>query len=267
MNVYLVAGGSCIQTWRGWSRQEVRQSNSDRWEHTHTRSFSCSNITKNVLFRRLDRARQTWLEKIQIICHSHIWEAESLASKTVEASHWLDQLIDQPWQLNITVKSALWGRRDWAARHADNAHIQYDLCANFYRSAIKVNQQQHDHSISLSSVFLDTHSFVPLGLLYCCVGGGIEKVNSILISPSQPEPPPVTVARTEMETAAERARTPTCAAHSAVQMRPHFSAAHFVDVVSSSIVNVPLQAAEPERQGGVHRVLRSGHPAVCLRGA
>lgn len=40
---------------------------------------------------------------------------------------------------------------------------------------------------------------------YCVVGGGMEKLNIIIISsPSQPEPPPITV----MRTAAERSDLP-----------------------------------------------------------
>lgn len=57
---------------------------------------------------------------------------------------------------------------------------------------------------------------------------------------------------------------PTCAAHSAVQMRAHFPAAHFVDVISSSVNHSPLQPAAPGRHSGAHRILRSGHPGVCF---
>ena len=48
-------------------------------------------------------------------------------------------------------------------------------------------------------------------------------------------------------------------------MRAHFPAAHFVDVISSSIIHhFPVWPAAPGRHSGAHRVLRSGHPAACL---
>lgn len=50
---------------------------------------------------------------------------------------------------------------------------------------------------------------------------------------------------------------PTCAAHSAVQMRTHFPAAHFVDVISSPIDELPGRSC-------AHRVLHSGHPCASV---
>ena len=93
----------------------------------------------------------------------------------------------------------------------------------------------------------------------------MEKVNIIIImiiSPSLTEPPPIT--NTEMETAAGRSG-PTCATHSAVKMRPNFSAAHFVDVISSSIHHFPVESALPGRYIRIHRTLHFSHPAVCVR--
>lgn len=98
------------------------------------------------------------------------------------------------------------------------------------------------------------------------MGGGTEKVNIIPISsPSQPDPPPITGAERDGDSG--WALTPTCAAHSAVQMRPHLSAAHFMNVISSSVHHFPLQPAVPARHSsgsGAHPILHSGHPGLCL---
>lgn len=51
-------------------------------------------------------------------------------------------------------------------------------------------------------------------------------------------------------------------------MRPHFSAAHFVDVISSSIHHFPVEPALPGRHIRSHGTLHFSHPLcvyVCVR--
>lgn len=56
---------------------------------------------------------------------------------------------------------------------------------------------------------------------------------------------------------------PTRAAHSAVQMRAHLSAAHFVNEGSPVIDSSPFHPAMVERRCSLYGVLRSRHP--CAR--
>lgn len=57
---------------------------------------------------------------------------------------------------------------------------------------------------------------------------------------------------------------PTCATHSAVQMRPHFAAGHFMDVISPSIKKSPLQPAVPGRPGSLRCIVHFGHPGLFV---
>lgn len=95
---------------------------------------------------------------------------------------------------------------------------------------------------------------------YCVVGGGTEKVN--IINHKQPLPTRTSSCYRDEDSC--WALGPTCAAHSAVQMRPYFPAAHFMDVISSPIYNFSLQASIPERHSSVHRILHFCHPGVRL---
>lgn len=97
------------------------------------------------------------------------------------------------------------------------------------------------------------HSRLLFGLwwLLYCGEKGMEKVKSLSGSSRAPPRGPSSGWR------------PTRAAHSAVQMRAHLSAAHFVNEGSPVIDSSPLHPAMVERRCSLNGVLRSRHPCAC----